>query len=177
MSKNDKEKKAYDEGPELLFDVADKQRKAKQAAEAKSEETKAPETAETKQPEPPQPEEAPQQAAEADPKQIEEAVNAAVKDQEDKYLRLAGRVRQLPQAHPEGKGSLLGRRQGRDAARSFLPVYDNLAAGFAAEDRRRGLCQGRGDDHDPAERRPGQSWASRRSPPQASPLTPTSTTP
>ena len=83
MSKNDKEKKAYDEGPELLFDVADKQRKAKQAAEAKSEETKAPETAETKQPE-----EAPQQAAEADPKQIEEAVNAAVKDQEDKYMRL-----------------------------------------------------------------------------------------
>ena len=48
MSKNDKEKKAYDEGPELLFDVADKQRKAKQAAEAKSEETKAPEAAETK---------------------------------------------------------------------------------------------------------------------------------
>ena len=88
MSKNDKEKKAYDEGPELLFDVADKQRKAKQAAEAKSEETKAPEAAETKQPEPPQPEEAPQQAAEADPKQIEEAVNAAVKDQEDKYMRL-----------------------------------------------------------------------------------------
>ena len=65
MSKNDKEKKAYDEGPELLFDVADKQRKAKQAAEAKSEETKAQEAAETKQPEAPQPEEAPQQAAEA----------------------------------------------------------------------------------------------------------------
>ena len=86
MSKNDKEKKAYDEGPELLFDVADKQRKAKQAAEAKSEETKAQEAAETKQPEAPQPEEAPQQAAEADPKQIEEAVNAAVKDQEDKYM-------------------------------------------------------------------------------------------
>ena len=88
MSKNDKEKKAYDEGPELLFDVADKQRKAKQAAEAKSEETKAQEAAETKQPEAPQPEEATQQAAEADPKQIEEAVNAAVKDQEDKYMRL-----------------------------------------------------------------------------------------
>ena len=96
MSKNDKEKKAYDEGPELLFDVADKQRKAKQAAEAKSEETKAQEAAETKQPEAPQPEEATQQAAEADPKQIEEAVNAAVKDQEDKYMRLLAEAFNTP---------------------------------------------------------------------------------
>ena len=114
MSKNDKEKKAYDEGPELLFDVADKQRKAKQAAEAKSEETKAPETAETKQPEAPQPEEAPQQAAEADPKQIEEAVNAAVKDQEDKYMRLLAEYDRRKRKPP-------GPTPRRRRSRSFCP--------------------------------------------------------
>lgn len=127
MSKNDKEKKAYDEGPELLFDVADKQRKAKQAAEAnKSEETKAQEAAETKQPEPPQPEEAPQQAAEADPKQIEEAVNAAVKDQEDKYMRLLAEYDNYRKRTQKEKEASWANAKA-ETIKELLPVYDNLA--------------------------------------------------
>ena len=126
MSKNDKEKKAYDEGPELLFDVADKQRKAKQAAEAKSEETKAQEAAETKQPEAPQPEEAPQQAAEADPKQIEEAVNAAVKDQEDKYMRLLAEYDNYRKRTQKEKEASWANAKA-ETIKELLPVYDNLA--------------------------------------------------
>ena len=132
MSKNDKEKKAYDEGPELLFDVADKQRKAKQAAEAKSEETKAQEAAETKQPEPPQPEEAPQQAAEADPKQIEEAVNAAVKDQEDKYMRLLAEYDNYRKRTAKEKDNLYQDAKA-DTIKEFLAVYDNLERAVATE--------------------------------------------
>ena len=123
MSKNDKEKKAYDEGPELLFDVADKQRKAKQAAEAKSEETKAQEAAETKQPEAPQPEEAPQQAAEADPKQIEEAVNAAVKDQEDKYMRLLAEYDNYRKRTQKEKEASWANAKA-ETIKELLPVYD-----------------------------------------------------
>ena len=120
MSKNDKEKKAYDEGPELLFDVADKQRKAK------SEETKAQEAAETKQPEAPQPEEAPQQAAEADPKQIEEAVNAAVKDQEDKYMRLLAEYDNYRKRTQKEKEASWANAKA-ETIKELLPVYDNLA--------------------------------------------------
>lgn len=126
MSKNDKEKKAYDEGPELLFDVADKQRKAKQAAEAKAEETKVQEAAETKQPEAPQPEEAPQQAAEADPKQIEEAVNAAVKDQEDKYMRLLAEYDNYRKRTQKEKEASWANAKA-ETIKELLPVYDNLA--------------------------------------------------
>ena len=118
MSKNDKEKKAYDEGPELLFDVADKQRKAKQAAEAKSEETKAQEAAETKQPEAPQPEEA--------PKQIEEAVNAAVKDQEDKYMRLLAEYDNYRKRTQKEKEASWANAKA-ETIKELLPVYDNLA--------------------------------------------------
>ena len=134
MSKNDKEKKAYDEGPELLFDVADKQRKAKQAAEAKAEEAKAQEAKadETKQPEAPQTEEAPQQAEEADPKQIEEAVKAAVKDQEDKYMRLLAEYdnyRKRTQKEKEASWT----NAKAETIKELLPVYDNLARALQQE--------------------------------------------
>ena len=176
MSKNDKEKKAYDEGPELLFDVADKQRKAKQAAEAKSEETKAQEAAETKQPEAPQPEEAPQQAAEADPKQIEEAVNAAVKDQEDKYMRLLAEYDNYRKRTQKEKEASWANAKA-ETIKELPARLRQPGTGFAAGDGRRGLCQRRGDDHDPNEERPGK--AGRGSDPRrwARPLTPTSTTP
>ena len=127
MSKNDKEKKAYDEGPELLFDVADKQRKAKQAAEAnKSEETKAQEAAETKQPEPPQPAEAPQQAAEAAPKPLEGAGNGAVKDQEDKYMRLLAEYDNYRKRTQKEKEASWANAKA-ETIKELLPVYDNLA--------------------------------------------------
>lgn len=134
MSKNDKEKKAYDEGPELLFDVADKQRKAKQAAEAKAEEAKAQEAKadETKQSEAPQTEEAPQQAEEADPKQIEEAVKAAVKDQEDKYMRLLAEYdnyRKRTQKEKEASWT----NAKAETIKELLPVYDNLARALQQE--------------------------------------------
>ena len=142
MSKNGKEQKAYDDGPELLFDVADKQREAKQAAEAKSEAAKAQEAAEEPGSlRPPSLSEAPRQAAEADPKQIEEAVNAAVKDQEEHTRFLAAEYDNYRKRTQQGEGSLLGRRQGRHRSKSFLPVYDNLARALQTEDGRRGLCQ------------------------------------
>ena len=130
MSKNDKEKKGYDEGPELLFDVADKQRKAKQQAEeAKAQEAKADET---KQAEPPKTEEAPQQAAEADPKQVEEAVKAAVQEQEDKYMRLLAEYdnyRKRSQKEKEASWS----NAKAETIKEILPVYDNLARALQQE--------------------------------------------
>ena len=141
MSKNDKEKKAYDEGPELLFDVADKQRKAKQAAEAKSEETKAQEAAETKPPEAPQPEEAPQQAAEADPKQIEEAVNAAVKDQEDKYTASCWPSTTTTASAPRRKRKPSWANAKAETIERASARLRQPGTGFAAGDGRRGLCR------------------------------------
>ena len=134
MSKNDKEKKAYDEGPELLFDVADKQRKAKQAAEAKAEEAKAQEAKadETKQSEAPQTEEAPQQAEEADPKQIEEAVKAAVKDQEDKYMRLLAEYDNYRKRTQKEK-EVSWTNAKAETIKELLPVYDNLARALQQE--------------------------------------------
>lgn len=135
MSKNDKEKKGYDEGPELLFDVADKQRKAKQQAEeAKAEEAKAQEAKadEAKQAEPPKTEEAPQQAAEADPKQVEEAVKAAVQEQEDKYMRLLAEYdnyRKRSQKEKEASWS----NAKAETIKEILPVYDNLARALQQE--------------------------------------------
>lgn len=134
MSKNDKEKKGYDEGPELLFDVADKQRKAKQAEEAKAQEAKAQEAKadEAKQPEAPKTEEAPQQAAEADPKQVEEAVKAAVQEQEDKYMRLLAEYdnyRKRSQKEKEASWS----NAKAETIKEILPVYDNLARALQQE--------------------------------------------
>lgn len=134
MSKNDKEKKGYDEGPELLFDVADKQRKAKQAEEAKAQEAKAQEAKadEAKQAEPPKTEEAPQQAAEADPKQVEEAVKAAVQEQEDKYMRLLAEYdnyRKRSQKEKEASWS----NAKAETIKEILPVYDNLARALQQE--------------------------------------------
>ncbi len=130
MSKNDKEKKAYDEGPELLFDVADKQRKAKAAKQNEAAQTKAQEAPaeEAKQAEVPKTEEAPQEAkaAEADPKQIEEAVKAAVKDQEDKYMRLLAEYdnyRKRTQKEKEASWT----NAKAETIKELLPVYDNLA--------------------------------------------------
>lgn len=134
MSKNDKEKKGYDEGPELLFDVADKQRKAKQAEEAKAQEAKAQEAKadEAKQPEAPKTEEAPQQATEADPKQVEEAVKAAVQEQEDKYMRLLAEYdnyRKRSQKEKEASWS----NAKAETIKEILPVYDNLARALQQE--------------------------------------------
>ena len=135
MSMNDKEKKAYDEGPELLFDVADKQRKAKhQAEEAKAQEAKAQEAKadEAKQAEPPKTEEAPQQAAETDPKQVEEAVKAAVQEQEDKYVRLLAEYdnyRKRSQKEKEASWS----NAKAETIKEILPVYDNLARALQQE--------------------------------------------
>ncbi len=130
MSKNDKEKKAYDEGPELLFDVADQQRKAKAAKQNQAAQTKAQETPaeEAKQAEAPKTEEAPQEAkaAEADPKQVEEAVKAAVKDQEDKYMRLLAEYdnyRKRTQKEKEASWT----NAKAETIKEILPVYDNLA--------------------------------------------------
>ena len=130
MSKNDKEKKAYDEGPELLFDVADKQRKAKAAKQNEAAQTKAQEAPaeEPKQEEAPKTEEAPQEAkpAEADPKQVEEAVKAAVKDQEDKYMRLLAEYdnyRKRTQKEKEASWT----NAKAETIKELLPVYDNLA--------------------------------------------------
>lgn len=129
MSKNDKEKKGYDEGPELLFDVADKQRKAKQAEEAKAQEAKADEA---KQPEAPKTEEAPQQAAEADPKQIEEAVKAAVQEQEDKYMRLLAEYDNYRKRSQKEKEASWTNAKA-ETIKEILPVYDNLARALQQE--------------------------------------------
>ena len=177
MSKNDKEKKAYDEGPELLFDVADKQRKAKQAAEAKSEETKAPETAETKQPEPPQPEEAPQQAAEADPKQIEEAVNAAVKDQEDKYMRLLAEYDNYRKRSQKEKEASLRQRQGRDDQGASCPSMTTWQRALQQKTEDEAYAKGVEMIMTQMNKRPGKAGRGSDPAPQARPLTPTSTTP
>lgn len=134
MSKNDKEKKGYDEGPELLFDVADKQRKAKQAQEAKAQEAKAQEAKadEAKQPEAPKIEEAPQQTAEADPKQVEEAVKAAVQEQEDKYMRLLAEYDNYRKRSQKEKEASWTNAKA-ETIKEILPVYDNLARALQQE--------------------------------------------
>ena len=134
MSKNDKEKKGYDEGPELLFDVAYKQRKAKQAQEAKAQEAKAQEAKadEAKQPEAPKTEEAPQQTAEADPKQIEEAVKAAVQEQEDKYMRLLAEYDNYRKRSQKEKEASWTNAKA-ETIKEILPVYDNLARALQQE--------------------------------------------
>ena len=134
MSKNDKEKKAYDEGPELLFDVADQQRKAKAAKQNQTAQAQEAPAEEPKQAEAPKTEEVPQEAkaAEADPKQIEEAVKAAVKDQEDKYMRLLAEYdnyRKRTQKEKEASWT----NAKAETIKELLPVYDNLARALQQE--------------------------------------------
>ena len=137
MSRNDKENKAYDEGPELLFDVADKQRKAKaakqnQPTQSKPQEAPAEEPKEPKEAEAPKTEAQEAKPAEADPKQVEEAVKAAVQEQEDKYMRLLAEYdnyRKRSQKEKEASWS----NAKAETIKEILPVYDNLARALQQE--------------------------------------------
>ena len=99
-------------------------------------------------------------------------------EQEDQYLRLAGRVRQLPQAHARRRRRPPGPDAKAETIAALPAGLRQPGAGPEAGDRRRGL-RTKGVEMTMTQLKdgPGPSWASRRSPPWASPLTPTSTTP
>lgn len=129
MSKNDKEKRAHDEEPELLFDVADKQRRDRAANQAgpKAQEAPAGEAHEAAGTDV-----APEQAEPAKAEQVEEAVKAAVREHEDKYLRLLAEYDNYRKRSLKEKETAWSTAKA-DTAKEFLPVYDNLERALRQE--------------------------------------------
>ena len=120
MSKNDKEKRAHDEEPELLFDVADKQRRDRAANQAgpKAQEAPAGEAHEAA-------------GTDAAPEQAEPA-KAAVREHEDKYLRLLAEYDNYRKRSLREKETAWSTAKA-DTAKEFLPVYDNLERALRQE--------------------------------------------
>ena len=110
MSKQDKEKKTSSEEPEILLDEVKKGKE---------------EPAEEKAP--------PDQKPEADQaKAIEEAVQAATREQEDKYLRLLAEYDNYRKRSQKEKENAWTTAKA-ETIKELLPVYDNLERALKQE--------------------------------------------
>lgn len=114
MSMQDNDQNKHDE-PEILLDEVQKQ-----AGEA-------PQEAASEQPQ----ETTPDQEAEAQ-SNLDEAVKAAVKEQEDKYLRLLAEYDNYRKRSQKEKENAWATAKA-DAVKEFLPVYDNLERALKQE--------------------------------------------
>lgn len=119
MSKQDKERKANPDEPEILLDAV--KRGKEEAAQKKAQEGAA--AQEKKDQEAPQADQA---------KAIEEAVQAATKEQEDKYLRLLAEYDNYRKRSQKEKENAWTTAKA-ETVKEILPVYDNLERALKQE--------------------------------------------
>lgn len=119
MSKQDKERKANPDEPEILLDAV--KRGKEEAAQKKAQEGAA--AQEKKAQEAPQADQA---------KAIEEAVQAATKEQEDKYLRLLAEYDNYRKRSQKEKENAWTTAKA-ETVKEILPVYDNLERALKQE--------------------------------------------
>ena len=133
-------------------------------------ETPAPEAAEAQEPAPE--EEAPQPAGEA------EKLQEALREKEDQYLRLLAEYDNYRKRSQKEKENAWATAKA-ETIKELLPVYDNLERALKQETCDEAYAKGVDMTPGPSTctSRLWKSWGWRRSPPRASPLTPTSTTP
>lgn len=121
MSKQDKERKANPDEPEILLDAV--KRGKEEAAQKKAQEGAAAQEKKAQAQEAPQADQA---------KAIEEAVQAATKEQEDKYLRLLAEYDNYRKRSQKEKENAWTTAKA-ETVKEILPVYDNLERALKQE--------------------------------------------